>query len=465
MEATLYTLSESSQFLKVRGGAAPEASMPLHIIALIDTSGSMELEGRLENVKRSLHFMFPMLGSTDLVSLISFDEFSQIHVMAQQMTADGLMRCQQALTSLKYGTATNMSAGLANVRTCLASSPATHKPAVMLLTDGEVNKGIREVAGLTNMVRDLRAVNPLLTVFATGYGLQHNANLLTEISTEGNGSYTIVQNQEHVAAVFGDILGGLLSCVAQNVEVVLPSQAAAQSRFRVIEGGGLKRVQLGDIYAEAEQVLIIENNPGPTSIHYLTPNGGIKEITPVVVAEAPEAIQQEFAATTVRLKVADILAAGRATPEVTISATIDEIRALAVQPAWAEIVIAELAALLAPIAVNPFPLFGSGGPALGATVSGAQQAAVLRMGRGLISQTVQWCHSQAVDDDPLNTAFMADPSDPTALPPPPPLGPPGLSQCFSSPTQRQVTGRLRQISSGVPAVMAAAAAATGIDSD
>jgi hypothetical protein len=461
MDAKLYTISTTSQFLKVRGGAAPQASMPLHIIALIDTSGSMELEGRLDNVKRSLHFMFPMLGSADLVSLISFDEFSQIHITGQQMTADGLMRCQQALTALQYGTATNMSAGLANVRTCLAANPSTHKPALMLLTDGEVNKGIREVASLTNMVRELRVVNPLLTVFATGYGLQHNATLLTEIATEGNGSYTIVQNQEHVAAVFGDILGGLLSCAAQNVEVVLPESAQPQSRFRIITSGGLKRVQMGDIYAETEQVLIINSNPGPTAIHYLTPNGEVKEVA-LVDEEAPESVQQEFTATSVRLKVADVLAAGRGASSETISAVLEEIRALAVQPAWAEIVIAELAALLAPPAIAPFPLFGAvgimpSGPALGPTVSGAQQAAVLRMGRGLISQTVTY---GAVEDDPLNTAFIADLSgDPSAVPPPP-LGPPGLSQCFSSPTQRQVTGQLRQISSGVPR-----AADLNVDSD
>ena len=251
MDATLYTLGLNKQFLKVHGGEAPAGSQPLHMVALIDTSGSMEIEDRLENVKRSLHFMFPMLGPADLVSLISFDEYSQIHIQAQQMTADGLIHCQRALATVQIGTATNMSAGLANARSCISATPFTHKPALMLLTDGEVNKGVRDVGALTTMIREIRMANPTLTVFATGYGLQHNATLLTELSTEGNGSYTIVQNQEHVAAVFGDILGGLLSCVAQNVEVIVPISAIPNTRFRVIEAAGVKRIPLGDIYAEA----------------------------------------------------------------------------------------------------------------------------------------------------------------------------------------------------------------------
>jgi hypothetical protein len=459
MDATLYTLGQNRNLLKVRGGAAPAGAQPLHIVALIDTSGSMEIEDRLENVKRSLHFMFPMLGPADLVSLISFDEFSQIHVQAQQMTADGLMHCQQALAAVQIGTATNMSAGLANATICLAATPASHKPALMLLTDGEVNRGVRDVAALTNMVRDLRVANQTLTVYATGYGLQHNATLLTELSTEGNGSYTIVQNQEHVAAVFGDILGGLLSCVAQNVEIVMPAAAKPITRFRVIEAGGLKRIQFGDIYAEAEQVLVIDGD-GPVSLSYITSNGTIKRLEPAI-AEADEAIQKEAAATELRMKAADVLAAGRTADTLTIMRLLTQIREIDVP--WAAIVIPELEALLVP---PPPPIampFYHHLPALGATVSGAQQAAVLRMGRGLISQTVT-----ASEDDPLNTAFIApDGTDPIAIPPPPPLGPPGLSQCFSSPTQRSVTSRLRQISSGVPIVMqaAAAAAVTGLTED
>ena len=180
----------------------------------------------------------------------------------------------------------------------------------MLLTDGEVKKGIRDVAALTGMVRDLRASHNTLTVYSTGYGLQHNSDLLTELATEGNGSYTIVQNQEHVASVFGDILGGLLSCVAQNVEIVMPATAKPITRFRVIEAAGLKRVQFGDIYTEAEQVLVIEGE-GPVSISYLTVGGEARTLVPVQ-AEATEAVRQEGAATELRMKAADVLAAGRA---------------------------------------------------------------------------------------------------------------------------------------------------------
>jgi hypothetical protein len=276
------------------------------------------------------------------------------------------------------------------------------------------------------MVRDLRNDYNTLTVYSTGYGLQHNAGLLTELATEGNGSYTIVHNQEHVAAVFGDILGGLLSCVAQNVEIIMPKEIRPTTRFRIIEAGDLKKVQLGDIYADTEQMLVIEGS-GPITISYLTPSGEIKSLVPVV-EEATDSISQEFVATTLRLRAADILASGRAAGTSTINGLIEEIEALAVQPAWAAIVLPELESLSVPAAFIRGP-----------TVSGMQQAAVLRMGRGLISQTVS-----ATEDDPLNTAFIV--TDPDIMP----SGPPGLSQCFSSPTQRQVTGRLRQISSGIP---------------
>jgi hypothetical protein len=437
MDSKLYTTAPGKQFLKVRGLPSSEAAnQSLHIIAVIDTSGSMAIEDRLNNVKRSLHFMFSMLSQGDKVSLVTFDDHAQVHIKAQQMTLDGMQHVQQVLAAVRLGGSTNLSAGITAAEECLVGVPAT-KTGLLILTDGQVNRGIKEVPALVNMVGRLRAAHPTLTVYTTGYGIEHNATLLSAMATEGTGAYSIVHNQEHVASVFGDMLGGLMTCVAQNMEVVFAGET--KTRFRVIvTPDGKKRVQMGDIYADAEQVLLLET-AGPVKVSYLVADGTRHEVE-LVAEEATEAIQTEARQTGLRLRAAEALNSGRSYGLPALEALIAEVVAEAEQPAWAAFVLAELRALVAP------PLPAALHPALFHTVSGIQQAAVLGLGRGLMATTS--CAS-TVEDDPLNR-WSGDPtSSPlfaaASMAPPPPLEP-ALSQCFSSPTQRQVTATLRQIS-------------------
>ena len=472
MDSFLYTLAPGKQFLKVRGlpsgealrqntsmaDASEEASpQSLHIIAVIDTSGSMSIEDRLTNVKRSLHFMFSMLSSADKVSLVTFDDHAQVHVKAQPMTLDGMHHVQQVLAKVNMGGSTNLSAGITAAEECLAGIQAT-KTGLLILTDGQVNRGIKDAPTLVNMVGRLRAAHPTLTVYTTGYGIDHNAALLSAMATEGTGAYSIVHNQEHVASVFGDMLGGLMTCVAQNVEIIVRGEAT--TRFRVIVSpGGLKRVQMGDIYADAEQVLLLENATR-VEVSYLTADG-MRHETVLVPEEATAAVQQEARQTGLRLRAAEALERGRSYGLPALEALIAEVVAEAEQPAWADFVLVELRTLILP------PLPAALHPALFHTVSGIQQAAVLSLGRGLMATTS--CAStvedddrwRSTDDDPLNRGFIG--GDPTGFPlfaaaMSPPLYvtnsarqsecqlEPALSQCFSSPTQRQVTERLRQIS-------------------
>jgi hypothetical protein len=380
----------------------------------------MEIEDRLTNVKRSLHFLVSFLGPNDLVSLISFDDAATTHCRAHPMTLDGQAHVQQLLTVVRIGTSTNMSAGLVQAQDCLAATPATHKPAILLLTDGEVNRGIRDVAGLTAMVRNARTDHQTLTVYTVGYGLQHNGTLLTELATEGNGAYTIVNSQEEVASVFGDMLGGLMTCVAQNVEVHLPADAVAKTGFRVLN----QRVQIGDIYAQASQVLLTEG-AAPLKVSYLTADGTLHTISPIPTAEPDETIRQEAAATALRIRAAAVLK--ERSDVATTEALIADIERM--RPSWAAPVIAELRLRLVP---PPAPVLWRGmhaGPGLAPTVSGAQQSACLSMARGLINATAS--AASAIDDDPLNMAFIAE-------------------STFSSPTQRRTTERLRQVSSQQP---------------
>jgi hypothetical protein len=271
-----YKLTPSQTLLTLRGNeVAEQIPQALHIIAVIDVSGSMEEEGRLENVKRSLQFMFPMLNARDLVSIVTFNSDSQIVCQAVHMNPDGIATMERHLIRIAAAGGTNLGAGILSAMDICASNPNSHKPCVLLLTDGEVNTGMRESPQLLRLLGTFHRAYPTLSLYSVGYGLQHNTALMSSMATEVSGAYSIVQNLEQVATVFGDMLGGLASIAAQNLEVMIHSHGKMESKFRTTSSATHMHIHIGDLYAGAEQSLIVEDH-GDIVVRYF--NSAVGEI-------------------------------------------------------------------------------------------------------------------------------------------------------------------------------------------
>lgn len=236
-------------------GHATDRRQPVHLIFLIDTSDSMSDSGKLASVKRSLEFILPHLTPDDLVSMISFGEDSTILLNKSAATdKDAIL---YKISTLRTDGCTNMSAGLMNVRDCLLPADDQRKQGVLLLTDGHANRGISDAVGLKALVQSLLTERPSLTITTVGYGHDHNAQMLQDIGTTGAGSYNVVYNLENVATVFGEVLGGLTTVVAQNVVVHLPPGSTAKTAYATTqEQDGTVQVRVGDVYTENEIVVL-----------------------------------------------------------------------------------------------------------------------------------------------------------------------------------------------------------------
>ena len=243
--------------LKIRGSASSERR-PTHFILLVDTSGSMEMEGRLDAVKRCAKYLLNFLQSSDSISIIRFSENASITVNCQAASSENRQVIESHINSLNTGGSTNLSAGLLKVRDVLSTSPSHMKTGLVILTDGFANLGIRDEAGLRSLVSRIRDGYQNLSVSCVGYGFEHAGDLLRTLALDGGGSYNIVSNQEHVGPVFGEILGGLISCVAQNVEIVYPRDYENYTSYISHEDGNFKRLFIGDIYSESETIVLLK---------------------------------------------------------------------------------------------------------------------------------------------------------------------------------------------------------------
>lgn len=253
-------------------GLKRDDRQPVHLLFLIDVSGSMDEENRLDNVRRSMNFILPFLTENDQISLITFSDTSEVLLSKMAVNDANKRAIEYKVGQMRTVGNTNLSAGLL-MCSSVFEQPSTdsleRKQGLVLLTDGHANAGARDDTTLIQIVKNLLTNTPGLSITCVGYGENHNSDIMSKMGIEGGGSYNIVKNLEDVATVFGEILGGLLSVAAQMIEVFLPPGAECETVYpKDVMEGGITKIRIGDIYAEAEQTLIFKSSPaqGPVRI-------------------------------------------------------------------------------------------------------------------------------------------------------------------------------------------------------
>lgn len=246
--------------LIIKGKARTERQ-PVHMILLVDSSGSMEEDNKMSSVKRSIQLLQVLLCSNDRLSVVSFADDSKVIVSRASATPEDRTAIQYRVDTIQPNGSTNLSAGLLEVRSLVEGPDSGRKQGVLILTDGHANAGVMTSKGLVEIVSRIQLESPGLSVTTVAYGDDHNTEVLTEIAKAGGGAYNLVRNLEDVATVFGDILGGLVSVSAQKVEVQLPPGAVANTQYRTTVDAGLTSVYVGDLYSEAEVTILFSSAP------------------------------------------------------------------------------------------------------------------------------------------------------------------------------------------------------------
>jgi Mg-chelatase subunit ChlD len=247
---------------------APEsdARTPVHLCCVIDVSASMGVLYKLENVKSSLGFLLDFLGANDTISIITFSDKAKVIVNRVRVTNDEKENIRARISLINTVSNTNLSDGIIAAHECLDINTDIVKQGVLLLTDGVANMGVTRTPELLELVRATINKFPGTTMSCIGYGTDHNVDLLRSISAESGGTYYVVNNLEDVAAVFGDVLGALVSCSYQRLRIVLPGGTEVKTRYgmeKTVENdGGSVEVIIGDLPAGMEAVVLARAGVG-----------------------------------------------------------------------------------------------------------------------------------------------------------------------------------------------------------
>lgn len=265
MNFQAYTLSTHPEWACIQI-KAPESEnrSPIHLCCVIDTSASMTTFSKLENVKQSLKFLIDFLGPQDHLSIITFSETAKTILNQVAINANEKDNIRTRISFIRPESNTNLSAGIVQSRESLMIDSSNCKQGILLLTDGNANLGLIRPSDIIDLVRNTINKFSGTSISSIGYGTDHNIELLQNISTEGGGSYYVVNNLEDVATVFGDVLGGLVSCSSQQVRVNLPNGVEIKSRYATNTIENTMEIIIGDMPAGSEAAFLAKIPSGLT---------------------------------------------------------------------------------------------------------------------------------------------------------------------------------------------------------
>ena len=251
----------------------------LVLVAVVDKSGSMG-GMKMDSVKLTLEFIISKLTGKDKLGIVEYDTHTYTSLPLTHMDDIGKQRANNIVNEIRVGTSTNLSDGLCEGMRLLSSSipssssslPSTDNmrnntiSSVLLMTDGLPNQGITSSKGILQKMKMVgEEISTPFSVNTFGYGDAHDASLLKEISSSAEGTYYYINGRESIASSFADCLGGLVSVVAQSMEITITAalnhtidHIHTPHPVREIIPFQSYRISLGNIQAGEERDLLFD---------------------------------------------------------------------------------------------------------------------------------------------------------------------------------------------------------------
>lgn len=207
---------ETFVLLEIRGtdphGIANIA--PVNLAIVVDRSGSMR-GTRMRNALAGAIGAVDRLHEGDVVSVVTFDTETQLIVPPTTIEGSSRDRIVSAIRGITIGSDTCLSCGLEEAMAQLEHTSGRVNR-VILLSDGDANRGVHDVAGFRAIGRRAQARGVSITTI--GVDVDYNEKLMSAIAQESNGRHFFVENDRDLERVFAAEAESVTTAIAADAE-------------------------------------------------------------------------------------------------------------------------------------------------------------------------------------------------------------------------------------------------------
>jgi Ca-activated chloride channel family protein len=195
----------------------PELRKPANLVFVIDVSGSMAREDRLELVKKALRELVGELREDDRVGIVIYG--SHAREVLQPTSIKNRHSILDAIEQLCTGGATNAEHGIRlgyqMADRCFEKGKINR---IILCSDGVANVGR---TGADDILKEIKQyADKGITLSTIGFGMgNYNDILMEKLGNKGNGHYAYVDDIAEARRIFVDNLTGNLQVIARDVKI------------------------------------------------------------------------------------------------------------------------------------------------------------------------------------------------------------------------------------------------------
>jgi Ca-activated chloride channel family protein len=241
--------------LGMKGKEIAAAERPAaNLVFVIDVSGSMGTQGRLQLVKDALRLLIVQLRASDSVGIVAYG--SSARVVLPPTPGTDHASIVAAVDELHTEGSTNVEAGLRlGYELVERQALGAGINRVVLCSDGVANTGAATAEAILRRVSQEAARGITLTTIGVGMG-DYNDTLMERLADQGNGNYAYVDDRAEARRVFVDHVSGTLQVIAKDVKLQVELDPDAVARYRLLgyENRGLARSELDDDRKDAGEL-------------------------------------------------------------------------------------------------------------------------------------------------------------------------------------------------------------------
>ena len=216
----------------IKGKPIPDSGLPpSNFVFLIDVSGSMASEDKLDLLKNGFNYLVDELNEHDRIAIVTYA--GSAGLLLGSTSGNEKQKIKSAIFKLGAGGSTAGAEGIVTAYEIAQSNFIDNgNNRIILGTDGDFNVGISDRDKLVELIEQKRDKGIFLTVLGVGRGNLNDASL-EQIANNGNGTYEYIDNIEQLKKVFIYEKSKFFT-VAKDVKVQVEFSPAMVSAYRLI---------------------------------------------------------------------------------------------------------------------------------------------------------------------------------------------------------------------------------------
>ena len=246
--------------IEIKTGDNTERQAPpvQELFLILDTSGSMEIQHKLEQAKLAIENIIKHMNKDDKFHLVEYNSDSSIVFEDENNQASMLNK----LKSLYTSGGTNLMSGFDQTKILLDKySKRTSLKRIFVFSDGQINVGVTDHGQLLDVVKSMKSKYEL-TVCSFGIGSDFDEKLMANIADYGSGDFFFIRGADSMNKVINIAYKGFRALMGTNAYLKITTKNGANLvesyGYENSKDGENEIIPIGDIYYNDNMNILLE---------------------------------------------------------------------------------------------------------------------------------------------------------------------------------------------------------------